>query len=115
MGALKGFVVGMGVLIVIGMSLLAYGLYHKANNPDFKLFATSDDSPAFGDVAVPAPKGCVIADSQALDGRLYIRLGASDRLSSRLGLENTPNCDRILVVDAANGAVLGSISLKEAP
>ncbi len=115
MGALKGFVVGMGVLIVIGMGLLAYGLYHKATNPDFKIFADDNESAVFGDVAVAAPKGCVISSYDVRDGRLYLLLTASDRLASRLGLEDAPDCERIVVVDTAGGGVLGTIALTDAP
>ena len=39
MAALKTLVIGMGLLIVAGMGLIAWGLYEKVADPGFKLFA----------------------------------------------------------------------------
>jgi len=71
MQALKGLVVGLGILIVIGFVLLIYGFYTSFTNPDFKVMADKSNearSPAgeranprprsFGEVRISLPDGC---------------------------------------------------------
>ncbi len=116
MNALKGLVIGMAVLIVLGMGLLAYGLYHKATDPDFKLFDLSPETspassgvlkpgPAFGDLELPLPEGCVISDLEADGNRLYVRTAPSGPAPIR-------NCAKIFVIDPMGGTVLGTVSGK---
>lgn len=113
MGALKGLVIGLGAMIVVAMALLAYGLYYKANHPDFKLFAdggqqTQAERPGpqapparnsvagvqpWGDLALDLPAGCRIEDIVAEGGRLYVK----------------SDCNRVLVVDAVGGRLLGTV------
>ncbi len=107
MQALKGLVVGLGLLIVVAMAALAYGLYYKASHPDFTLFgAAPDKAPSgpvpFGTVGVTVPEGCVIAAAEAAEGRLILRLGAAAGGQAAA-------CQRVLVVDLASGAVLGTV------
>ncbi len=102
MKALKGVVIGMGVLVVAGMVLLVYGLYYKAAHPDFKLLKDGDRaedalSPIptdFGNVEIPLPPGCRLLDVKPDGGRLY---AISD-------------CSRVVVLDKITGTVLGTIS-----
>ncbi len=104
---LKGLVITMGVLIVIAMGALAYGLYHKASNPDFRLFAGSKAGPTgFGEVRLAGSAGCMIASAETADGRLYVRLGNAPGAAPRSA------CDRVFVLDSATGAVLGSIGVE---
>lgn len=110
MGALKGLVLTMGLLIVVAMGALAYGLYHKASNPDFRLFGGGADKPAgFGEVRLAAPSGCVIASSDVEGGRLFVRFGAA------AGGETKPGCERIVVIDVASGATVGVVAVGGAP
>ncbi len=128
MQALKGLVAGLGVLIVIAMTTIGYGLYRKADDPDFKFFSLggetksqeTDQPPAlptpssvntatpnmkpmaFGDVMLSLPKGCVISNVSGDGTRIFLKIGPSG-----------PACERVLVVDAANGSLLGT--LKVAP
>ena len=67
MQALKALVGGMGILIIVIMTVIAYGLYRKASDPGFKFFALSeqkgDPAPAaFGNVELSLPPGCSIAN-----------------------------------------------------
>jgi hypothetical protein len=100
--ALKTLVAGLGVLIVGGMALLAYGLYMKASDPDFSIFR--DDAvevvPAkgFGQVELSLPKGCSIVDVRPDGARIYLHVGPP-----------IPSCERVIVIDAADGTVLGTI------
>ena len=110
MNALKGLVIGMAVLIVLGMGLLAYGLYHKAADPDFKLFDLSSPvalkpGPAFGNLGLPLPEGCVIRDMEVDGNRLYVKTAPS-------GPAFIPNCAKIFVIDPVGGTVLGTVSGK---
>ena len=115
MQALKGLVAGMALLIVVGAGVLVWGLYQKATNPDFKLFSGSDvpsaarpseSAPrtpavaAFGNIDLDLPSGCAIAAMELSANRLFLRI------------DGVAGCDRIVVVDAADGGVLGTISAR---
>ncbi len=108
MQALKILVAGMGALLVLGMITLGWGLYRKANDPDFKLFSLSDtpatDSTArpdgrFGDIVLPGTSGCRITDLQTADGRLFVSTTGEG------------NCGRVFVLNPASGKVVGTISV----
>jgi hypothetical protein len=100
--ALKALVVGLGVLIVGGMGLLGYGLYMKASDPDFSIFRDDADKliPAkqFGRVGLNLPKGCSIVEMRPDAKRLYLHIGPPVK-----------SCERIIVIDAIDGTVLGTI------
>ncbi len=115
MQALKGFVIGMAILLAVGFGFLAWGLYYKANNPDFRLFASPKDKassalPApgvptepFGDVEIPLPPNCSIEEMRAKRGRLFLRIGPGE------------GCPRVIVLDAVQGRVLGVFKSPGAP
>lgn len=98
---LKSLVIGLGLLIFAGLGLLAYGFYHKARDPGWRLFSSepSDRRPAaFGDVALDLPAGCVIEGVEPDGGRAYLIVGPEDG-----------PCARVVVVDVTAGRVLGVI------
>ena len=108
MQPLKGLVIGMGVLIVIGMSLLVYGLVREFGGEDDAPAATASDpaSPraaTFGEIDVSLPAGCRIIEMQPAETRLFLRL------------EGAESCPGILVIDLASGSELGRINLRPAP
>ncbi len=119
MHMLKSLVVGMGILIVVGMAALAYAVYFRSTNPDFVLFKTPDKQVSnkvavktpnnqnrpFGNVAIELPKGCRIAEM--LPG------GSGQQLLLRIGPPGP--CERVVVVDILNGAVLGTVGIVEVP
>ncbi len=96
-------VIGMGLLIVGGLVLLAYGVVRKAGDPDFRPFADGGAGEAmagaFGEVAIDLPAGCEILEMRPEDDKLYLRIGPS------------PECRRVLVLDAATGSLLGTIRI----
>ncbi len=114
--ALKSLVVGLGLLIVVAMTVIGYGLMKKAEDPDFTFFR-SDGAPAatapaadsipvaasgplapFGDVVLGLPEGCAIADARMLaDRRMLLRVSGPGA------------CARAVVVDLAAGRVLGHV------
>lgn len=115
MPILKGIVIAMGVLIVAGMALLAYGVATKVWAPATPVVGASAPSalpqpPAagFGTVPVMVPKGCIFGPVVADGDRVYLRLVPAGAAAS------TPACERIIVLDMARGRVLGTIVPSEA-
>jgi hypothetical protein len=119
MQALKGLVVGLGILIVVGFVLLIYGFYANLTKPGLKvLSAKSGESSAqtggnaprspavprgtdgFGETRIGLPDGCTVVEMRPDGDRLYLRTGPT-------GL-----CERILVVDPGSGKVLGTFVVK---
>lgn len=112
MQALKGFVIGMALLIVVAMTALGYGMYRKAADPGFSFIPgepaeapaeTPAAAPAaavkpFGDLIVSIPPGCTIAGMVAEGNRLYLRLGPDGA------------CTRVIAVDTVTGTVLGTVT-----
>jgi hypothetical protein len=100
--ALKALVVGLGVLIVGGICLLAYGLYMKASDPDFSLFrdgaGTAVPAMRFGRLGLDLPKGCSIVEMRPDGERLFLHIGPPVK-----------SCERIIVIDAIDGTVLGTV------
>ncbi|WP_135078748.1 hypothetical protein [Terasakiella sp. SH-1] len=132
-------VVGMGILIILGMVALVYGLMQKADNPDFKFFDLAKEAPelekALKEVEVPlvgqvkedkttptttpAPVAAVPARAFG-DMRLEIPTGykvvETDMDSQRLVLRliNEAGINRLMVLDINTGAKLGGLSLHPA-
>ena len=126
MQALKGLVAGLGILIVIAMSVIGYGLYRKSTDPDFNFFTSADQPvssspdvtaiptlptqsapptraaalPAFGETMVGLPKGCAIEGVSGDGARIYLRIGPG-----------TTTCSRVMVLNAATGAQIGVIRI----
>jgi len=90
MRALVILVTVMGVAILLGLALVAYGLVGKVKQEEIGL----------GEVLLPIPAGCRLADSRIEEGRLIVRL------------EGLPeqNCQQIVILDLESGAVQGRVS-----
>jgi hypothetical protein len=109
MQLLKGIVIGLGVLIVLGLGLLSYGFVQKTNNPDWRLFSASPvtapvpapETPlkAFAPVTLNLPEGCLITAVRPDGARAYLTIGGRPDTS----------CNRVIVVDTVQGRVLGII------
>ena len=123
MVALKTLVAAMGILIVFGIGVLGYGMYKKAQDPDFTFFEADPAPPPvpsvappvpglpaptvtreplrpFGDIALPVPEGCDIVEMKAYRRFLYLRIGPSRA------------CTRVIVFDLRGGQVLGALSVE---
>ncbi len=98
MGAIKGFVIGMGVLIVAGLVLLFYGLAGGIGK-------LGKGGAGFGEVALAVPDGCVIADSRIEAPHLVLRL---DGLLER-------GCQQVILIDLDSGRVLGRVTALPKP
>jgi hypothetical protein len=108
MPILKGIVIAMGVLIVAGMGLLAYGVATKVRTPAISAAGAPSALPqpptvGFGTLPVPVPKGCAFGALVADGDRAYLRLISAGAVTP------TPACERIIVLDVARGRVLGTI------
>ncbi len=111
MQLLKSVVIGLGILILLGMTLLTYGLYQKARDPGWRLFSgpapaayqapaaapAASDAKAFGTISLHLPDGCLITQVRPDGGRVYLTIGPPGP------------CNRIVIVDAVRGRVLGTI------
>ncbi len=106
--ALKTLVAGLGLLIVLAMTVIGYGLMKKAEDPDFSFFGPSaPPTPVvptvaglapFGDIALGLPGDCVIAEAALVaESRMLLRVGGPGP------------CARAVVVDLPSGRVLGSV------
>lgn len=109
MQLLKSLVIGMGVLILVGLALLAYGIVQKTRDPGWRMVSPPPAQPApaasgaapaaraFGDVNLRLPEGCAIEALRPDGERLYLTIGPAGP------------CARVVVVDVARGRVLGTI------
>lgn len=98
---LKGLVVALAVSIVAGVAALLYGFATKLGKPpsaENARPASGAPAKAFGKVDLALPAGCVIQAVSPAGDRLYLSIGPA-------GSE----CERVVVLDAAKGSVLGEI------
>ena len=106
MRLLKGLVIGMGILIVLGIIAVAYGIYMKVGK-------SGEQAPAAVDTpSVPLSGGeaftsdIALADGERLlsveypDGRIALRIASDD------------GSERIILLNAATGAVTGTVKVK---
>ncbi|CCQ75044.1 hypothetical protein [Magnetospira sp. QH-2] len=127
MVALKALVIGMGILIVLGMGLMIYGIVKKGEDPNFKLFGGKDaavvqtaeepvaapvpEGPArrprrapmepFGEISLGLPENCEILSARPLRGtQMLVVTGPAGA------------CSQALVVDLSAGRVIGSLRVR---
>ena len=109
MQALKALVIGMGILILVAMAVLAVTIYKRATAPGGERAMEAGQRTgvasglAFGTVDLPVPEGAQIEEMNTVDGRLTLRLRLNDGSA------------RIMVVDLASGALLGTLLLQPTP
>lgn len=112
---LKSLVIVLGLLIVLGVVLLGFGFYKKTSDPDWKLFRTepvpsvektapaSPQTPrpeplrAFGTLSLDLPAGCIITRVIPQRRYAYLEIGP------------TATCNRVIIVDLSEGAMLGTL------
>lgn len=111
--ALKFLVIGMGVAIVVGTAVVVATIVQRAGagwgdarSTGSAIEAAAPDAaphPVFGTRTLDAPRGGRIVDMIAEGDRLFVRLETP---------EGTP---RIVVLDTATGARLGTFEVRESP
>jgi hypothetical protein len=109
MKALKGLVAFLGLLLVIGLGVLGYGLYTKAHikgSGSATAAASARSAPAavaeFGTVQIPLPAGSRVEQMTAVGDRVVLRLSGAGP-------------ERLLVIDPAQGKVAGAFVLTPEP
>ncbi|MBK1698563.1 hypothetical protein [Rhodovibrio salinarum] len=113
MRALKGLVIGMGVLIAVGLTVVVVTIAMRLTGPES---AEETAAPAGGSGMTPRPASA--AGTQAF-GDLNLDMAASCRivdavpsggtLAIRLDGPSQDGCDQLVVVDPVAGQVLGRI------
>ncbi|MCR6632571.1 MAG: hypothetical protein NVV74_22395 [Magnetospirillum sp.] len=103
--AIKALVAFMGFLLLAGLALLVYGLMTTSKSGGKPRPAASVSAPVaeFGAVAIPVPAGSRVEQTLVVGERVVLRLAGG-------------GADRLLVLDPAEGKVMGSFVLApEAP
>lgn len=103
MQALKVLVVVMGLLIVAGVAIVGWTVYSRAS----RMVAARPATEFAGD-ALPIPPGCRLGQMESAEGRIWLRLEAA--AGSADGA-----CNRLLVLDAATGKLVGELGPAASP
>lgn len=90
MKALKGVVIGMGVLILLGLGVVVAAIVGQVND---------SGETARTSVRLDLPPACQIGDIEALDNRLAVRVNGPDGA----------NCPSVLLLDQDTGEVRTTI------
>jgi hypothetical protein len=98
MKALKALVIGMGLLIVLGLGLVGFGLYRNSHQMPAPIPIARTAAPGYFATELPVPAGERLEQMVTAGDRIILRFtGSGD--------------ERILVIDPHNGQITGSISL----
>lgn len=104
---MKALVIGMGVLIVLGIGLLVYGLLMKTKSPPTQPEpAAADSSKGFGERALAGNAGCRIERAIPDGRRLIIELAPATDGTSAL------RCEKTIIIDMSDGTIIGTIALQ---
>ena len=112
MAMLKGLIIFMGILIVIGVGVIGVTIFNRMNKPKVEATeaapaavsapvagAPSAPPRAFGGAVLNVGAGCEIAETRADAGRLIVRT------------DGPGACRRIHILDLATGASLGTLDV----
>jgi hypothetical protein len=87
MRALQTLVIGMGILIVLGLCLLVFGIYKKATDPTWRLFENTETSGrvatdalthSFGSIKLDLPEGHDIQEVTSDGERIFLTVSNED-------------------------------------
>jgi len=95
MAGLKTLVMAMGVLILVGIGLVGYGLTRGKQAAPTSAAAQA----GYFNSELPVPHGAKLVSVSATNDRVVLHFNAGD------------NSDKILLVDAHNGQVTGTVTL----
>jgi hypothetical protein len=101
MKSLKALVIGMGLLIVIGLALLGYGLYRNTGHRSVAKAVpvdVGDVEHGYFSVDLPVPAGNHLEQMAVAGDRVILRFSGADG-------------ERILVLDPRTGHLTGTIAL----
>jgi len=113
---LKGLVIGMGALILVGLTVVIVELARRAAAPPEPASldasrpappiagaerpAVRAAAPAFGETSIALPPGAMVEETVVGDGQLIVRLGLADGQTA------------LLLIDARTGRRLGLVRLE---
>jgi len=116
--ALVSLVFGLGIILIGGISLLAYGLIQRGNDPDFKFFKTDPEMPLEtssqhdklvpaisklpANISIPLAKGTWISAIETSGNKIIVHI------------TNEAKRDQLLILDARTGAVISRIRFDHA-
>jgi len=102
MNANKGLlalVIGMGVIVLLGVGVLAYGLMQRASNPNFAFFK---DAPSATNIQIALPEGATVQEIGTVNNLLAVHvIDGQDR-------------DSVLMIDPADGRIVRRLDFRAA-
>jgi len=102
MKALKALVIFMGMLLVVGLGVLGWGMSTTAGRPHppraVAPAPAGEPAATFGDVEVGLPAGARVTQMEVAGERLVVRIVAGGR-------------ERVVVLDPVAGRVVGTFVL----
>jgi hypothetical protein len=111
MRALKGIVIGMAILIVIGLGGVGYGIYKNASSLGKKSSTASPENSTSKiieawpqDLSISLPPGCFIQEVETEDNRMYVIISGTSQ-------DGKAVCSRVIVVNPASGKRLGTLKV----
>lgn len=105
---LKGLIIFMGLLIVVGVAVIGVTIFNRMDKPKVEVAETASATApaaslaaarAFGGAVLNVGAGCEIAETRADAGRLIVRT------------DGPGACRRIHVLDLTTGASLGTLDV----
>ena len=116
--ALVSLVFGLGIILIGGLSLLAFGLYQRASDPDFKFFKTDKEMPVKtsgpsvklaptisklpANISIPLTKGTWVSKIETAGDKIIVHI------------TNEAKRVQLLILDARTGAVVSRIRFDHA-
>ena len=117
--ALVLVVFSLGFIIICGLTLLGYGLYQRASDPNFKLFNFKNKSKIYDNQVLAKIQN----KNELIPKKIKITLSLDEwvrdvkTFKNRLVIHITTDLkkDRILILDTDTGLIITSISLINKP
>jgi len=103
MRALKALVIVMGIIIVIGVAVVVVTIVHRMQGKPGAA-TTAIGAAQLGDVVLPLPPGCRVAEMTSANDRLWLRL------EPLTGNATNAACADILILDPSTGSVVGRLT-----
>ncbi|HWA45520.1 MAG TPA: DUF6476 family protein [Hypericibacter adhaerens] len=103
MRALKALVIVMGIIIVVGVAIVVATIVNRLQHKTPAITSEATGTAQLGDVVLPLPPGCQVAEMTAAADRLWLRL------TPLTGNSADAACADILILDPATGTVVGRL------
>jgi hypothetical protein len=102
MRALKALVIVMGIIIVVGVAIVVVTIVNRMQSKA-PVATTATGAAVLGDIVLPLPAGCRVAEMTSANERLWLRL------QPLTGNSADAACADILILDPATGSVVGRL------